>query len=79
MSSKLLNAEGSSEASFRLENMRRVPQKDNLKSFFIALLLLIVAFFAFVAVMLIHYPQKIDAFLNSDNPVQSRQVVSKGK
>jgi hypothetical protein len=79
MSSKLLNAEGSSEASFRLESMRRVPQKDNVKSFVIALLLLVVSFLAFVAMMLMHYPQRVDAFLNSDNPAQTKHVVASSK
>lgn len=40
-------------------------------------LALVVLFITFVATMLVHYPQKVDAFLNSDNPVQSRQVVTR--
>jgi hypothetical protein len=76
MSSKLLNSEGSSEASFRLESMRRVPPKDSVKSFVITLLLLVVSFLTFVAAMLLHYPQKVDAFLNADNPAQTKHVVT---
>jgi hypothetical protein len=79
MSSKLLNAEGSSGASFRSENMQRVARKDNVQSFVVALLLLVVAFFTFVGTMLTHYPQKVDAFLNSDNPVQTKHVVTISK
>jgi hypothetical protein len=79
MSSKLLSAEGSPEASFRLESTRRAPQKDNVKSFVIALLLLVVSFLTFVATMLMHYPQKVDAFLNSDNPAQTKHVVTSSK
>jgi hypothetical protein len=79
MSSKLQSAEGSSGISFPSESVRRAPQKDNVKSFVIALLLLLVSFVTFVATMLVHYPQKVDAFLNSDEPVQSRQVVTSSK
>jgi hypothetical protein len=79
MSSKLLSAEGSSEASFLSESVRRVSHKDNVKSFAIALLLLVVSFLTFVATMLVHYPQKVDAFLNSDQPVQSKHVVTSSK
>jgi hypothetical protein len=45
----------------------------------IALLLLVVAFLVFVATMLVHYPQKVDAFLNSDQPVQTKHVVTSSK
>jgi hypothetical protein len=79
MNSKLLNAEGASEGSFPSESVRRVPQKDTVKSFVIALLLLVVSFITFVATMLVHYPQKVDAFLNSDQPVQSKHVVTSSK
>jgi hypothetical protein len=79
MNSKLLIAERSSESSFPSESVRRVPQKDSVKSFVIALLLLVVAFLTFVATMLVHYPQKVDAFLNSDQPVQSKHVVTSSK
>ena len=76
MNSKLLIAEGSPEVSFPSESVRQAPQKDNMKSFVIALLLLVVSFLTFVATMLMHYPQKVDAFLNSDQPVETRHVVT---
>jgi hypothetical protein len=79
MNSKLLIAEGSPEVSFPSESVRRAPQKDNMKSFVIALLLLVVSFLTFVATMLMHYPQKVDAFLNSDQPVETRHVVTTSK
>jgi hypothetical protein len=79
MNSKLVSAESSSKVSFPSESMPRVTQKDSIKSFVIALLLLVVAFLVFVATMLVHYPQKVDAFLNSDQPVQSRHVVTSSK
>jgi hypothetical protein len=79
MNSKLLNAEGASEASFPSENVRRVSQKDHVKSFAIALLLLVVSFITFVATILVPYPQNVDAFLNSDQPVQSKHVVTSNK
>jgi hypothetical protein len=79
MSSKLLSAEGSSEASFPSVSVRRESHKDNVKSFEIALLLLVVSFLTFIATMLVHYPQKVDAFLNSDQPVQSKHVVTSNK
>jgi hypothetical protein len=69
MSSKLLSVERSSEVSFPSESLRRVPQKDSVKSFVVALLVLVVSFVTFVGTMLVHYPQKVDAFLNSDQPV----------
>jgi hypothetical protein len=58
-----------------LESVRRVPQKGNVKSFVIALLL-VVSFVTFVATMLVHYPQRVDAFLNSDDPAESKHVVT---
>lgn len=79
MNSKLLSAEGSSEASFPSESVRRVPHKGNAKRFAIALLLLVVSFPTFVGTMLVRYPQKVDAFLNSDEPVQSKHVVAGSK
>jgi hypothetical protein len=51
----------------------------NVRGFVIALLLLVVSFLVFVATVLGRYPQKVDAFLNSDNPVQSKQVVTRSK
>jgi hypothetical protein len=41
MRSRLVRAGGSSEISFPLESVRRVPQKGNVKSFVIALLLVV--------------------------------------
>jgi hypothetical protein len=79
MNSKLVSAEGSPKVSFPSESVPQVTQKDSIKSFVIALLLLVVAFVVFVATMLVHYPQKVDAFLNSDQPVQSRHVVTSSK
>jgi VWFA-related protein len=56
----------------------RGPQRegDNVNTFVIALLL-IVSFLTFGATMLIRYPQKADAFLNSDEPVESKHVVTR--
>ena len=79
MNSKLVSLEGPSKVSFPSEIVPRVTQKDSIKSFVIALLLLVVAFLVFVATMLVHYPQKVDAFLNSDQPVQTRHVVTSSK
>jgi hypothetical protein len=79
MNSKLLSAEGSSGVSFASESVPRVTHKGRVKSFAIALLLLVVSFLTFVATMLVHYPQKVDAFLNSDQPVQTRHVVTSSK
>ena len=79
MSSKLLSAEGSSESSFPSVSVRRALHKDKVKSFAVALLLLVVSFLTFVATMLVHYPQKVDAFLNSDEPMQSKHVVTSSK
>ena len=75
MSAKLLSGEGSPKASFPPESVRRLPQKGNAKRFVIALLL-VVSFLTSVATMLVHYPQKVDAFLNSDQPVESKHVVT---
>jgi hypothetical protein len=44
---------------------------------FVIALLLIVSFLTFGATMLIRYPQKADAFLNSDEPVESKHVVTR--
>jgi hypothetical protein len=76
MNSKSVNAEGPSKVSFPSEGLQpRIARKDNLNSFVIAALL-IVSLLAFVATMLVHYPQKVDAFLNSDQPVESKHVVT---
>ena len=72
MSSKLLNSEGSSEASFRLESMRRVPPKDSVKSFVITLLLLVVSFLTFVAAMLLLFHFFIPFFLLLQRKVKRR-------
>jgi hypothetical protein len=61
-----------------LESVRRVPQKGNVKSLVIALLL-VVSFLTFVATMLVYYPHRVDAFLNSDEPAESKHVVSSSK
>jgi hypothetical protein len=58
-----------------LESVRRAPRKGNVKTFVIALLL-VVSFLTFVATMLVHYPRKVDAFLNSDEPAESKHVVT---
>jgi hypothetical protein len=79
MNSRLLNAGSSSDAPFRPESVRWVPAKENVKNFVIALLLLIASSLTFVATMLVRYPQKVDAFLNSDQPVESKQVVTGSK
>ena len=78
MNSKSVSAEGSSKVSFPSESPRRESQKDSLTSFVIAALL-IVSFLTFVATMLVHYPQKVDAFLNLDAPVESKHVVTSRK
>jgi hypothetical protein len=75
MRSRLARAGGSSEISFPLESVRRAPRKGNVKTFVIALLL-VVSFLTFVATMLVHYPRKVDAFLNSDEPAESKHVVT---
>jgi hypothetical protein len=77
MGSKLLSAKCSSEASFPSKSVRRASHKDNVKSFIISLLLL-VSFLTLGALMLMHRPQKVDAFLNSDEPVESKHVVTSG-
>jgi hypothetical protein len=78
MSSKLIGAEGAHGVPFPSESARWVTQKHNLKSFVVALLL-VVAFLTFLATILVHYPQKVDAFLNSDDPVENKQVVTRSK
>jgi hypothetical protein len=46
------------------------------RNFAIALLLLVASFITLVATMLVRYPQKVDALINSDQPFKSKQVVS---
>jgi hypothetical protein len=79
MPSKLLSAAGSTVVSLPSDSVRRVPEKDNVKGFVIALMLLVVSFLTFVAAMLVHYPQKVDACLNSDEPLHSKHVVTSNK
>ena len=76
MNLKSVSAEGSSKVSFPSESLRpRRSKSDSVNSFVIAALL-IISLLAFVATMLVHYPQKVDAFLNSDQPVESKHVVT---
>ena len=79
MRSRLVRAGGSSEISFPLESVRRVPQKGNVKRLVITLLLLVVSLLTFVATMLVYYPHRVDAFLNSDEPAESKHVVTSSK
>ena len=60
-------------------NLKR-PQRigDNVNTFVIALLL-VVSFLTFGATMLMHSPQKVDGFLNSDEPVESKHVMTRSK
>jgi hypothetical protein len=78
MSSKLISAGGPHGVPFHSKSVRWVPQKDKVKSFVIALLL-VVSFLTLLATMLVHYPQKVDAFLNSDESVESKHVVTSSK
>jgi hypothetical protein len=57
-----------------LERPQRIG--DNVNTFVIALLL-VFSFLTFGTTMLIRYPQKADAFLNSDEPVESKHVVTR--
>jgi hypothetical protein len=61
-----------------MESVRRVPQKGNVKSLVIALLL-VVSLLTFIATMLVYYPHRVDAFLNSDEPAESKHVVTRSK
>jgi len=74
---KSLNVEDPFDASFS-EALRRASQKESAKSFVIAVLL-VVSLLTFITTILLHYPQKVDAFLNSDNPAPSRQVVTSNR
>jgi hypothetical protein len=75
MSSKLISAASSHGISFPSKSVRRGPQHGNLKGFVIALLL-VVSFLTLVATVLVYYPKKVDAFLNSDEPIESKHVVT---
>jgi hypothetical protein len=58
-------------------NLKRLQRiGDNVSTFVIALLL-VVSFLTFGATMLIHYPQKVDSFLNSNEPVESKHVMTR--
>jgi hypothetical protein len=78
MNSRVVSAAHSPEVPFHSERVRRVSRKGKGKVCVIALLL-VVSFLAFVATMLVHYPQKVDAFLNSDQPLESKHVVTTSK
>jgi hypothetical protein len=67
--------EDSPEVCLPSERVWRVSQRRTMKHFGIALLL-VIALLTFLAVMLVHYPQKVDAFLNSDEPVETGHVVA---
>jgi hypothetical protein len=58
-------------------NLKR-PQRsgDSVNTFVIALLL-VVSFLTFGTTMLIHYPQKMDACLNSDERVEGNHVMTR--
>ena len=50
-----------------------------MKRLVITLLLLVVSLLTFVATMLVYYPHRVDAFLNSDEPAESKHVVTSSK
>jgi hypothetical protein len=78
MSSKLASAASSHGISFPSKNARRAPPHHHLKGFAIALLL-VVSFLTLLVTVLVHYPKKVDAFLNSDDPAESKHVVTTSK
>jgi hypothetical protein len=49
----------------------------NIKKSFAVTLLLLISFLTLGATLLVHYPKAVDAFLNSDEPIQSRHVVTR--
>jgi hypothetical protein len=77
MNSRVVSLARSPEVS-PSERVRRVSRNGKGKVFVIVLLL-VVSLLAFVATMLVHYPQKVDAFLNSDEPLESKHVVTTSK
>jgi hypothetical protein len=77
MNLKSVSAEGSSKVSFPSESLRPQRSKSDSVNSFVIAALLIVSLLAFVTTMLVHYPQKVDAFLNSDQPVESKHVVTR--
>jgi hypothetical protein len=84
MNSKLVGAGGRSEVCIPSKSVGRVPQKTNAHRFviakrFVIALLLVFSFLTIVAAMLVYYPQKVDAFLNSDVPVESKHVATSSK
>ena len=78
MNSKLVSAGGRSRVCIPSKSVRRVPQKANAHRYVIALLL-VVSFLTIVVAILVCYPQKVDAFLNSDVPAESKHVVTSSK
>jgi hypothetical protein len=78
MNSRVVSTHRPSEISFPSESVRRVPRKRTVKILVIALLV-VASFLIFVATMLVHYPQKVDAFLNSDEGLESKHVVTTNK
>ncbi len=75
MSSRVLRVEDSPQISLPSQRVWRASQKRTLKHFAVALLM-VIAFLTFIAVMLVHYPQQVDAFLNPDEPAATRHVVA---
>jgi hypothetical protein len=78
MSSKSISAASSHGISFPSRRVRRAPPHGRLKGFVIALLV-VVSFLTILVTVLVHYPKKVDAFLNSDDPVESKHVVTSSK
>ena len=76
MTMKVLSAETAPEISFPSRSVRRRPQHIGMKRLYVALLLS-VSVVTLVGTVLVHYPQKVDAFLNSDEPIESKQVVTR--
>jgi hypothetical protein len=78
MSSKLVSAASSHGISLPSKSVLRGPQHGHLKGFVIALLL-VVSFLTLVGTLLVHYPKKVDAFLNSDEHIESKHVVTSSR
>ena len=84
MNSKLVSAGGRSGVCIPSKSLRRVPQEANAHRYviakrFVIALLLVVSFLTIVTAILVYYPQKVDAFLNSDVPLESKHVVTSSK
>jgi hypothetical protein len=80
----LPNFDPSPEVWIPFASLWRTPQQANVKSLaiakrFVTALLLVASFLTIVAKMLVHYPQKVDAFLNSGVPVESKHVATSSK